>query len=106
MLRQSGKYIVHESGDLLVRRVEDFMDTVDERVHDEAERVIERDVRKIVHDGVEEITEALLIRLHPMQISKSLSSEYANRNASAEGNGTAVTAVSRSFAQRETRAAI
>lgn len=59
MRGQTGKHIVHERGDLLVRRVKDFPDAVDERGNDQGQCMIERDVRKLVHDGVEQITEAV-----------------------------------------------
>ena len=70
MLGQAGKHVVHERGDLLVRRVEDFPDAVDERGNDQGKSVIERDVRKLVHDSVEEIAKAGLFRLHPVQIGQ------------------------------------
>ena len=53
MLGQAGKHIIHERGDLLVRRVKDFTDAVNKRGNNQGKRVIERDVRKLVHDGVE-----------------------------------------------------
>ena len=68
MRGQAGKHIIHERGYLLVRRVENLPDAVDERGNNQGKRMIERDVRKLVHDGVEQITEAALIRLHPVQI--------------------------------------
>ena len=68
MRGQAGKHIVHDRGDLLVRRVKDFTDAVDERGNDWGQCMIERDVRKLVRDGVEQIAEAALVRLHPVQI--------------------------------------
>ena len=68
MLGQAGKHIVHDRGNLLVRCVENLPEAVDKRGNDQGQSVIERDVRKLVHDGVEQIAEAALVRLHPVQI--------------------------------------